>query len=193
MIVDEESMQDATRSGGMTLIQLCFVVADLDAAMGGFTQALGAGPWFVDGGPPSHQDPTLYRGELSPLSARFALGYAGDTMFELVEPAPRSRSIFREWADTRGFGLHHLGFGVDDFDASAALIGRTGGMPLTTSVTPRGARICIYDPAPRSLVLHEIIELLPGNRHFYDFMRREAARWDRASLVFKGTVPGLPA
>lgn len=190
MIVDPDALRPcAGPAPGTSFIQLCFVVEDLQAAMEGFTRALGAGPWFVADSPPPAADRTLYRGGPAPLRTRFALGYAGDTMLELVRPEPGSRSIFREWADGRGYGLHHLGFAAEDFDAAVSHLRRGGSAPLTESVTPRGARIAMFEPLPHGIALHELIEMLPANRAFYRFMRDEAARWDRRSLVFEGAVP----
>lgn len=165
------------------LIQLCFVVADLDQAMAQFSGLFGVGPWFVGPEQPADAGATVYRGVPTPLGARVALGYAGEMMYELVCPQIRSRSIFREWADTRGYALHHFGFAVSDFDATLRAIEASGFEALTTSTTPRGARIVMIETNAPLGALAEYIEITPANRAFYAFMQSKAAGWDRRTLV----------
>lgn len=168
------------------LIQLCFVVADLDQAMAQCSGLFGAGPWFVAPEQPADAGATVYRGVPTPLGARVALGYAGEMMYELVCPRIGSRSIFREWADTRGYALHHFGFAVSDFDATLRAIEASGLKPLTTSTTPRGARIVMVETNASVGALAEYIEITPASRAFYAFMQSKAAGWDRRTLVYDG-------
>ena len=170
-------------------MQLCFVVEDLEAAMANFTATFGAGPWFVSSGFSPGEDPTLYRGQPAPLETDIALGYAGGMMFELACPRPASRSIFREVADENGFGLHHLGFGVNDFETAMAALAERHVEVLTTSVTPRGARIAMFAAGSPTNLLHEYIEILPASRRFYAFMQEAARTWDSRTLCFDGTMP----
>lgn len=164
--------------------QLCFVVEDLDAAMPFFTARLGAGPWFPLSEIPEELDRTTYRGVPTPLGARIALGYTGGTMIELVEPKAGSRSIFSDWAQEKGFGLHHFGFVARDFDAVERSLGAAGLAPLMTSVTPLGARVAMVGGGAPFGAFEEYIELMDTNARFYDFMRARAADWDRTELIY---------
>ena len=168
------------------LIQLCFVVADLNQAMAQFSVLFGVGPWFVAPEQPADAGTTVYRGVPTPLGARVALGYAGEMMYELVCPQIGSRSIFREWADTRGYALHHFGFAVSDFDATLRAIEASDLEPLTTSTTPRGARIVMVETNASLGALAEYIEITPASRAFYAFMQSKGASWDRRTLVYNG-------
>ena len=108
-------------------------------------------------------------------------------MYELVCPDPTSSSIFKEWVDTRGYGLHHLGYAVNEFDMLMGLL-ESGNIPLlTTSTTPRGARVVMIEGEGPEGVLAEYIEIVPASLEFYAFMRLQAQRWDRQKLLFEDT------
>ncbi|WCT74521.1 VOC family protein [Sphingomonas naphthae] len=171
------------------LIQLCFVVEDLEAAMADHSRIFGAGPWFLYKEPPAHLDRTLYRGRPTPMGTRVALGYAGDMMYELACPRPEMPSIFREVVDRQGYGLHHLGFGVRDFDAVAETLRSDGLESLHYGVTPRGARCVMVRREGAPHAIEEYIELLPASDAFYAFMRTCAAEWDGRSLVYDQPAP----
>jgi Glyoxalase/Bleomycin resistance protein/Dioxygenase superfamily len=172
-------------------MQICFVVADLDQAMRHFSDLFKAGPWFLLQELPAHLDKTTYRGVSTPLGARIALSYAGDMMYELVCPRPESRSIFTEWVDKHGYGLHHFGFGVSDFDSTLRALDTLGLERLATTTTARGVRIVMVGGGEPLGAIEEYIELLPSNRAFYRFMKLEAANRDREKLIYEGKLPSL--
>lgn len=169
------------------LIQLCFVVDDIDAGMAFYSDTFGAGPWYVarhEGMAPSS---SVYRGTPTPLHATIALGYAGDLMYEVVAPTPGHPSIFTEWVDRHGYGLHHFGFGVTDFDAVQQQLVDEGSELLFTDRTPRGARVAMVDGGPlMGGALREYIELTADGQAFYDTMRAAARQWDGRQLVAAG-------
>jgi hypothetical protein len=49
----------------------------------------------------------------------------GDVQLELVQPV-EGPSIYRDWLDRHGEGLHHLNFLVDDVDETARTLARQG-------------------------------------------------------------------
>jgi hypothetical protein len=169
-------------SNGAELVQICFVVENLNDAMASFSRLLGAGPWFRSTWMSAEQDRTTLHGKASPLNAGIALAYAGGTMYELVEPAPGSRSIFSEWVEKFGFGLHHFGFATTEFDHVAGQLAAEGNKVVMTSVTPRGARVLMVESRTPVNALHELIEVTPESRAFYRRMREAAEAWDGVTL-----------
>jgi hypothetical protein len=170
--------------GATGLIQICFVVQDLATAMGDYHTSLGAGPWFVGPDPDDEPRGTVYRGVPTALGARIALGYAGDLMIELVEPLAGSMSVFSDWLQERGPGLHHFGFGTHDFAQTLAALERDGRAPIFRSVTPRGARIAMFEAGIGHGALEEYIEFTPEGEAFYAFMRAATSAWDGRELVW---------
>jgi catechol 2,3-dioxygenase-like lactoylglutathione lyase family enzyme len=89
--------------------QVAFVVEDLDDGMSRFHQMMGIEPWKVYEYEPPEMEQMTYHGEEVEFSARVGLSYAGDTMFELIEPVS-GPNIYDDHLDKHGEGLHHIGY-----------------------------------------------------------------------------------
>lgn len=98
--------------------QLAFVVDDLEDAARHWVTSQGAGPFFVYD---VDLIDTWYRGTPTRLWARMALGQLADQQIELIQPLDTAPSVYREYLDGGGRGLHHICFWHDVDDASARL------------------------------------------------------------------------
>ena len=98
------------------LIQTAYVVDDIEAALKHWTENLGIGPWFYRELVPL--ETFTYRGERSDLQMSIALGYSGDMQFELIQQRNDAPSVYKEFREKIGEGQQHLGYDVDDLDAS---------------------------------------------------------------------------
>ena len=111
--------------------QVAVVVRDLDAALAEYSERLGIGPWWVSlYGPPRLTEMRI-RGIETPYSMKLAIAWTGETMWELIEPVD-GPSIYKEFLDAHGEGLHHLlvnHAGVE-FDAAIADFAARGCPPL---------------------------------------------------------------
>lgn len=78
---------------------------------------LGIGPFVT---PEIHYDEKHYLGEPIPDS-EWVMGFAslGPIELELSQPV-KGPSIYRDFLDERGEGLHHIGFDIDDLDSKIA-------------------------------------------------------------------------
>jgi methylmalonyl-CoA/ethylmalonyl-CoA epimerase len=97
--------------------QVAVVVRDLDEAMRRYSEELGIAPWSVYTFTPEWIRDMTFRGREQPYSMKLALAQVGETMYELIEPLDGPNS-YQEFLDARGEGLHHLGFFVEDLDAT---------------------------------------------------------------------------
>jgi len=95
--------------------QLAFVVEDIHAAMDSFTKHVNAGPWFLM--ERVRISNVKYRGLNTQIDASLSNGYAGHLQIELIQQHNDVPSVFTEVIGTRGYGLHHQGIAVRDFDA----------------------------------------------------------------------------
>jgi len=91
------------------LYQIGVVVRDIDRGMEQYRQLLGLGPfWRLD---------TDYEGRYRDWRGRFANRNAftrwGNLYLEMIEPVTGEGNA-REWLETRGEGIFHMGFAVDD-------------------------------------------------------------------------------
>ena len=111
--------------------QVAIVVRDLDAALAEYSERLGIGPWWVSLYGPPRLTGMRIRGVETPYSMKLAIAWTGDTMWELIQPVD-GPSIYKEFLDAHGEGLHHLlvnHSGVE-FDAAIADFSARGCPPL---------------------------------------------------------------
>lgn len=99
--------------------QVCVVVKDLQAAVERYWNLFGIGPWQIyTFEPPALSDQTIH-GRPEPYSMRLALAMMGDFQWELIQPLS-GPNIYQEFLDEHGEGVHHVSFGVDDYDQAIA-------------------------------------------------------------------------
>lgn len=84
--------------------QVCVVVEDLDATIRAYWETAGIGPWAV-------WVPQLtgmrVRGVDTPYRMKLALAWTDGFMWEVVQPLDHA-SIYREFLNARGEGMHHI-------------------------------------------------------------------------------------
>lgn len=105
--------------------QVCIVCNDIKKTMEAYWNILGIGPWAVfEFG--SLRIPGLkYHGQPAWGRERIAHAYVGDLELELVQPV-EGDSVYQDWIDERGEGLHHLKFLCDDIDEVSRLLTTQG-------------------------------------------------------------------
>ena len=119
------------------VLQVCVVVKDLEQSMESYQRLVGIGDWKVFTVEPPSLNGTL-RGKPQAFSMKIALARVGDMQWELIQPLD-GPSIYREFLDTTGEGLHHVKFAVDDHDKAVADFARHGvGVLMGGDVEDRG-------------------------------------------------------
>jgi methylmalonyl-CoA/ethylmalonyl-CoA epimerase len=94
-------------SGPLPISQIAIVVRDIDDALEKYHRVLGWGPWNVyEHKPPSLHDTRLH-GEPTEFTMIGAETHVGPIVVELLEPG-EGPSIYKEWLDEHGEGLHHI-------------------------------------------------------------------------------------
>jgi methylmalonyl-CoA/ethylmalonyl-CoA epimerase len=89
--------------------QIGVVVRDIEAGMALYRRLLGLGPfWRLD----THYR-ARYRAWTGTVANRNAFTRWGDVYLEMIEPG-LGESNAKEWLATRGEGIFHLGYAVDD-------------------------------------------------------------------------------
>jgi Glyoxalase/Bleomycin resistance protein/Dioxygenase superfamily len=152
--------------------QLAYVVEDLEVAIDHFIRDLGAGPFFVID---HFLQPGLqtYRGQVSTADVRIAMGFSGQTWFELIQPLDTEPSVYREAIEARGFGLHHHGIAFADVEAALADYQARGWRECFRSPVPTGGDVIYLEggngAAPGFI---ELLPATPGmDAHFTSFWR----------------------
>jgi methylmalonyl-CoA/ethylmalonyl-CoA epimerase len=95
--------------GSLAITQIAIVVKDLRTTMELYHRTLGWGPWHVFEffGPPVLHD-TVTRGVPTSFTVHLASTQVGPLAVELLQPVD-GPSIFQEWLDRHGEGIHHIG------------------------------------------------------------------------------------
>ena len=95
------------------IIHACIVVEDVWRTLRNYWDILGIGPWEVY----SFERPLVqersYHGKPSWAREKLAMAQVGPVTLELAQPV-EGDSIYRDFLDEGGEGLHHLSFQVDD-------------------------------------------------------------------------------
>ena len=104
------------------LIHLAVVVRDIDEAVKRL-EALGIGP-FKSASVTLTEKP-LFHGKPSDAEVKESKTKVGEVEVELLQPV-EGESPFQEFLDSKGEGIHHIAFTVDDLDKEVAQLTRQG-------------------------------------------------------------------
>lgn len=154
-----------------TPVQIAWVTKDLDATERALTTMLGAQKWIrtpdVHFGP----DTCTYRGRPADFVAHISFSYAGDTQLELIAPVS-GESVYSEFLDRAGPGLHHICVEVDDIEdaVSAAAVGAD---VVQRGVMPGGMEFAYVTAEAAGVPYIEIAHISPEIRAFFDYVKQE--------------------
>ena len=154
-----------------TPVQIAWVTQELDATEAALTTLLGAKKWVRMAGVHFGPDACTYRGEPADFVADISLSYAGDTQLELIAPVS-GRSIYTEFLDRCGPGLHHICIEADDLQA--ALEAR-GAEVVQRGVMPGGMEFAYVSAEAAGVPYIEIAHISPEIRAFFDYVKQEQA------------------
>jgi methylmalonyl-CoA/ethylmalonyl-CoA epimerase len=143
--------------------QIGIVVRSAPKAVEYYSTTFGIGPWFR----PRLTGQEHYLGGKRPaeFDLDLAIAYAGKIQYEIIEHKGGDRSIYCDHLDSRGEGVHHLGFYVNDFDKRlAAYTGRGIGVLQAGTLVSKGSaggsitKYAYLDTTAVAGVILEIIE-----------------------------------
>jgi catechol 2,3-dioxygenase-like lactoylglutathione lyase family enzyme len=158
-----------------TPVQIAWVTRDLDATETALTLLLGAKKWVRMPGVHFGPDTCTYRGRPADFVADISLSYAGDTQLELIAPVA-GQSIYTEFLDRAGAGLHHVCVEAPDVDAfAAALIDAEGhgASVVQEGVMPGGMRFAYVSAEGAGVPYIEIAHIPPEIRAFFEYVKQE--------------------
>jgi catechol 2,3-dioxygenase-like lactoylglutathione lyase family enzyme len=154
-----------------TPVQIAWVTKDLDATENALTALLGAKKWIrvpdVHFGP----DTCTYRGRPADFVAHISFSYAGDTQLELIAPV-RGESVYTEFLDRAGPGLHHICVEVDDVDQAVSAVSVHTEV-VQRGVMPGGMEFAYVTAEAAGVPYIEIAHISPEIRAFFDYVKQE--------------------
>ena len=158
---------------GTPLVQNCWVVDDLDAAMANWL-ALGVGPFFTL---ETRYDDAIYRGEIVPLECRVGLAQAGPIQIELIQQTSPGPSAYRDVAPRGGTVFHHMCKITDDYAGDAAAL-RARGIILANELMSGDIPVCYADTRAEIGCMLELIPPAPLLLDLYALVAGSAKGWD---------------
>ena len=152
-----------------TPVQIAWVTQDLDATEMTLTALLGAKKWIRMAGVHFGPESCTYRGEPADFVADISLSYAGETQLELIAPVSGA-SIYTEFLDRCGPGLHHICIEADDLQA--ALDARNAEV-VQRGVMPGGMEFAYVSAEAAGVPYLEIAHISPEIRAFFEYVKQE--------------------
>jgi hypothetical protein len=163
------------------VMQMCYLVPDIHAAMSLWVAKLNVGPWFLL----DHFTGTnpKYRGRECKADVSLAMSFAGHMNIELIQPNDEHPSVYREWIEHRGYGFHHWGCATRNFDRDVASYRAAGHDLVFLAGVPDGGHVAYMDTTSQLPGYVEFIEIGPGFEATFGRFYRAALDWDGADPV----------
>jgi methylmalonyl-CoA/ethylmalonyl-CoA epimerase len=141
------------RSLGKEIIQVGILVRDVSEAAKKLEKLIGIGPFQIL--EPDYRDLT-YQGKTGKFKMRIALAKAGPIQVELMQPL-QGETIYDEFAQRRGYGLHHLGIKTDNMEDSVKEMEAVGFRVIQSGNRP-GVKWAYLSTEDQTDVIFELLE-----------------------------------
>jgi Glyoxalase/Bleomycin resistance protein/Dioxygenase superfamily len=163
------------------IIQTAYIVEDIHASIDWWINDAKTGPWFLLDSflAPDH----VYRGAPSTADVKIAMGFAGHMCIELIQPRDGNPSVYRETAQSRGFGFHHLGLACADVDAEILTYEARGYELAFRAGVPTGGAVAYRDGGTANPGFLELIPATPGMDEVFTKFWRASVDWDGSNPI----------
>jgi len=164
------------------IMQVAYVVEDIEKAMAHWTDKLGVGPFFLF----EHfaLEDYRYRGKPSDLDITIAMGFSGSMCFELIVQHSKSPSVYTDVIEKKGYGFHHWAVSTTTFDDDLARYVNSGNEEVLYGfVTPVNARAAYVDTMTELGGMIELIEINPAVEGLFSAIKEPSINWDGKNPV----------
>lgn len=185
---------DGIKSG--QIFQMGILVPDIDASMRFYAQTLKIGPFTCARG--FRAPDGWYRGSTEMPELTLAHAWTGRLFVELIQQHDDTPSVYKEFSDKHGYGLHHLGIAVapEDYDETLARYYAQGFENIFTDQLPSGARVKYTGPKSEEGIEKlrnecgvryiEFVEFVDVEERFFTGVYKEYLDWN-GEEVLSGT------
>ena len=163
--------------------QTAYIVSDIEAAIADWGDQLQVGPFALcrEITPLSG---SKYRGQdTEDVVMNVAFAYLDDLQLELIEQVNDTPSMYLEAIERRGYGHHHYGFCVEDFDSAYAAAMEGGFEAVVDAGVPGVARMSYVESQRIPGLVCEVIEWNDLTRPYFDGMRSFLDEADDAQRI----------
>ena len=141
------------QSAGKEIVQVGIVVRDVREAAEKLEKLIGIGPFEILD--PEYRDLTFH-GKVGRFKMRLGLARAGSIQVELMQPLS-GETIYQEFAERRGYGLHHLGIRTDNMEESVKEMEAKGFRVIQSGNRP-GIKWAYLSTEEQTGVVFELLE-----------------------------------
>lgn len=168
------------------IIQVAYVVEDLQQSMKLYAEKYQIGPWFLSEKHPVRE--AQYRGQPTDMSMSIGFAFSGHMCFELIQQLDDLPSVYRDVVQKRGYGFHHLGLACQDYEGDLKKYLDMGYDLAFSGSTPRGIRFGYMDTLGEFPGMLELIEVNDTQQKFMNLMREASLGWDGTDPIRKVDV-----
>ena len=163
------------------IMQIAYVVEDLDAAIGHWSKTLGVGPWAVQ----RHvaYAANAYKGAPTSADVSVAFAYSGEINIELVQQHNDEPSVFRDFARKHGAGLQHLGVLSEDLEGDTKRLEEQGNGLVQRLVNPNGIETRFFQTEHHPGALLELIGRSALTDAAFAQLKKAAENWDGVTAI----------
>lgn len=170
------------------IMQVCWVVPDIDAAMANWTKTMGIGPFFEFRN--LTIDTVKHRGTPTTTTFHIAVAQAGGVQIELAQQVSDAPYAYNEvFPNGSEGGLHHVAIYVADYDLAMKYLTDQGFEPSVEGLFGT-MRFAYVDTRSALGCMVEIIEHNEAQDQIFARIAAGAEGWDGVTDPIR---PGLPA
>ena len=175
------------------IFQLGYVVPDADASMRFCTEALRIGPFTCSRGFKAPDG--WYRGSTDMPELTITHVHNGRLFMEFIQQHDDTPSVYKEFIEKYGYGLHHYGIAVapEDYDKTLEHYYSLGFVNIFTDTLPGNTRIRYIGPKTEAgleklrnetgVCYFECVEVMPNQEEFFTAMYEASLNWDGKTLL----------
>lgn len=171
--------------------QTAYIVPDIERGIDDWARQLHLGPFALC----REIQPlagSRYRGApTGDLTLNIAFAYIGDLQLELIEQVNDAPSMYREAVEHRGYGHHHYGFCVEDFDEVYERAIAEGFESVVDAGAKGYARMSYIESKTIPGLVCEVIEWNDFTRPYFDGIHSLLATTDDAKQVHELDLAAL--
>ena len=153
-----------------------YVVRDVLASAEYWSKVFGIGPFFMM----NHivYSNVRYKGRIIEIDCSVALAYSGDLQIELIQQNNSVSTIYSDFLEEYGEGLHHIAVWPEEFDKNIAQIQQDGGELLLLGEAGSGTKFAYFGgPIHPGAVLEVVTPTLAAKKHF-KVIKEASDNWD---------------
>jgi len=175
------------------IFQIGFVVPDVDAAMRFYAEVMRIGPFSCSRG--FRAPDGWYRGSTDMPELTLAQAFTGSYYVEFIQQHDDTPSVYKEFIEKHGFGIHHYGIAIatEEYDKARERYFSLGFEDVFTDNLPGGTRIRYMGPKGEDALeklrnetgvcYYECVEVLENQVSMFSRLAEAYRQWDGKEII----------